>query len=134
MNGVSCSTAGGGPEVHLLKNKRSKRVGRASSPLLVRAGLGPEVQRAFDPLEEEHLMDDCAGNDGGPDQIIISEEEILTIGKRKDSSTTIPDDMDSGFGHSGGGGSQKLSGFDRFSDAWKVCQTRGCKLFSLKAE
>jgi hypothetical protein len=31
------------------------------------------------------------------------------------------DDMDSGFGPSGGGGSQKLNGLDRFSDAWKVC-------------
>ena len=30
------------------------------------------------------------------------------------------DDMDSGFGPSGGGGSTKLNGLDRFSDAWKV--------------
>ena len=43
-----------------------------------------------------------------------------TEGLLVDSTATVPDDMDSGFGPSGGGGSQKLGGFDRFSEAWKV--------------
>lgn len=76
--------------------KRSGRIGRASSPLLERAGLGPEVQRAFGLVPSEE------------------DEEV-----RMDSGTTTvvtnADDLDSGFGPSGGGGSQKLTGF-----AWKI--------------
>lgn len=45
----------------------------------------------------------------------------VTSGRQRiDSTATVPDDMDSGFGPSGGGGSQKLGGIDKLSEAWKV--------------
>lgn len=108
------------------RNKRSKRSGQASSPLLQRAGLGPDVLRAFG-LEQSHSL---ASKQSERMQGTSSDtnEPIGLMGggrNRINSSTTSEgmqrDDIDSGFGPSGGGGSQKLNGLDKFSDAMKVC-------------
>ena len=115
--------------MHVLKNKRSCRTGPASSPLLQRAGLGPEVQRAFGLSEQS--MDKLADNknkkenenEHDPVSEVADSDLIgpVTSGRQRiDSTATVPDDMDSGFGPSGGGGSQKLGGFDKLSEAWKV--------------
>lgn len=112
-------------EVHMLKNKRSYRA--ASSPLLQRAGLGPEVQRAFGLSEQSMDKQSDNKNKNENEHDPVSEvadsdlKEPITSGRQRiDSTATVPDDMDSGFGPSGGGGSQKLGGFDKFSEAWKV--------------
>jgi len=114
------------------RSKRCNRSGPTSSPLLKRAGLGPEMLRAFsvEPQSSHQLVgktslclqaeNTCVnGLDEGPVDMMGSGRD------RVNSITTFDelqrDDMDSGFGPSGGGGSQKLNGLDRFSDAWKVC-------------
>jgi hypothetical protein len=109
----------------MLKNKRSYRT--ASSPLLQRAGLGPEVQRAFGLSEQsiDKQADNKNKNENEHDPVSEMADSDLrgavTSGRQRiDSTATVPDDMDSGFGPSGGGGSQKLGGFDKFSEAWKV--------------
>jgi hypothetical protein len=109
----------------MLKNKRSYRA--ASSPLLQRAGLGPEVQRAFGLSEQSMDKQSDNKNKNENEHDPVSEvadsdlKEPITSGRQRiDSTATVPDDMDSGFGPSGGGGSQKLGGFDKFSEAWKV--------------
>ena len=122
----SSDTAAGIPEIHVHRssisssNRRPSRIRRATSPLLERAGLGPDVQRAFglDDQEERHQL----MMDGHREGVVVE----ITERQRNDSSTTLQDDQDSGFGPSGGGGSQKLSGFDRFSDAWKVRKSIIC--------
>lgn len=54
--------------------------------------------------------------------------DLMGVGRDRTNSATTSDgmqrdDVDSGFGPSGGGGSQKLTnGFDKFSDAWRVCR------------
>lgn len=108
--------------------KRQNRSGPASSPLLQRAGLGPDVLRAFG-LEQSR-----PGKQS--DRIIIMQGSSLSgmneatdsIGRDRINSSTNSermqrDDLDSGFGPSGGGGSQKFNRLDKFSDAWKVRHT-----------
>uniref|UniRef100_A0A0P6GFS4 Brain-specific angiogenesis inhibitor n=1 Tax=Daphnia magna TaxID=35525 RepID=A0A0P6GFS4_9CRUS len=109
--------------------RRFYRSGPASSPLLQRAGLGPDVVRAFS-LEQEsghQLLGNASTgrqSDISPARKIIGHEDLTKSNRNRINSTTTsdgmqPDDLDSGFGPSGGGGSQKFYGLDKFSDAWK---------------
>ncbi|KZS07008.1 Uncharacterized protein APZ42_029535 [Daphnia magna] len=109
--------------------RRFYRSGPASSPLLQRAGLGPDVVRAFS-LEQEsghQLLGNASTgrqSDISPARKIIGHEDLRKSNRNRINSTTTsdgmqPDDLDSGFGPSGGGGSQKFYGLDKFSDAWK---------------
>ncbi|KAK4018037.1 hypothetical protein OUZ56_000106 [Daphnia magna] len=109
--------------------RRFYRSGPASSPLLQRAGLGPDVVRAFS-LEQEsghQLLGNASTgrqSDISPAKKIIGHEDLTKSNRNRINSTTTsdgmqPDDLDSGFGPSGGGGSQKFYGLDKFSDAWK---------------
>ena len=75
--------------------------------------------------QEEHLVieaeDEATLSPKRPTLAIFPSDEVLQSGRQRvDSTASNADDLDSGFGPSGGGGSQKLNGFDRFSDAWKV--------------
>ncbi|XP_057370415.1 uncharacterized protein LOC130691484 [Daphnia carinata] len=109
--------------------RRFYRSGPASSPLLQRAGLGPDVMRAFS--QEQEAAQQLLGNastgrqsDISPSEAITGHGDLTKSNRDRINSTTIsegmqPDDLDSGFGPSGGGGSQKFYGLDKFSDAWK---------------
>lgn len=123
--------------------RRFYRSGPASSPLLQRAGLGPDVVRAFS-LEQEsghQLLGNASTgrqSDISPAKKIIGHEDLTKSNRNRINSTTTsdgmqPDDLDSGFGPSGGGGSQKFYGLDKFSDAWKVSQTQLILHFNLKS-
>ncbi|KAI9565392.1 hypothetical protein GHT06_009184 [Daphnia sinensis] len=114
--------------------RRFYRSGPASSPLLQRAGLGPDVMRAFS-LEQEsahQLLGNASTgrqSDISPATAIIEHGDMTKSNRDRINSTTTsdgmqPDDLDSGFGPSGGGGSQKFYGLDKFSDAWKVRETQ----------
>lgn len=114
---------------HVLRNKRMNRSCPASSPLLQRAGLGPDVLRAFGLEQSRSSVK--SGHLTSPAEI-DEPIDLLNGGRDRIHSAATSDgmqndDVDSGLGPSGGGGSQKLSGFDKFSDAWKVC-----RLFSNK--
>lgn len=105
--------------------KRSTRSCPASSPLLQRAGLGPDVLRAFG-IERSHSADRSSERlpEMLPNEVAQPDCMISSSRDRTNSVATSDgmqrDDLDSGFGPSGGGGSQKLNGTDKFSDAWKV--------------
>ncbi|EFX79778.1 hypothetical protein DAPPUDRAFT_104018 [Daphnia pulex] len=108
------------------RSKRCNRAGPASSPLLQRAGLGPEVLRAFgvEPQSSHQLVGKTTGCLQAENTSVNGPGDAMGSGRdRVNSIATCDgmqrDDMDSGFGPSGGGGSQKLNGLDRFSDAWK---------------
>ena len=104
------------------RTKRLNRFGPASSPLLQRAGLGPDVLRAFGLEHSSHKSSERL-------QTPTDEPtDLMDTGRERVNSATMSDgmlrdDLDSGFGPSGGGGSQKLNGFDKFSDALKVSLT-----------
>jgi hypothetical protein len=103
------------------RSKRFNRSGPASSPLLQRAGLGPDVLRAFgvEPQSSHQLASktsECLQAENTPVNGLDGPIDLIGSGRdRVNSITTFDgmqrDDMDSGFGPSGG---------DRFSDAWKV--------------
>ncbi len=106
------------------RTKRSNRSGPASSPLLQRAGLGPDVLRAFGMEHPSHKPSERQQTPTGePTDLNCSGRNRVNSATMSDGMTR--DDLDSGFGPSGGGGSQKLNGLDKFSDALKVSYKLG---------
>jgi hypothetical protein len=72
---------------------------------------------------------ECLRTENTPENGLDGPIDLIASSRDRVSSTAIfdgmqRDDMDSGFGPSGGGGSQKLNGLDRFSDTWKVCRLK----------
>ncbi|KAI9565389.1 hypothetical protein GHT06_009181 [Daphnia sinensis] len=117
------------------------RSGPASSPLLQRAGLGPDVLRALS-LEQEstsQLLENsltALQADVLPTESINGSGELIEFGRDQINSASSEgmqqDDLDSGFGPSGGGGSQKLNGLDKYSDTWKLLRRIRRKLKKLR--
>ena len=91
---------------------RSGRVEPASSSLLRRAGLGPDVRRAFD--------DDSADKtEAKIDPGNVEVEFHLLASHPATGDVRQREELDSGLGPSGGG-SQKFNRFDWVSDTFRV--------------
>ncbi|XP_057370422.1 uncharacterized protein LOC130691485 isoform X2 [Daphnia carinata] len=115
------------------RNRRFYRSSPASSPLLQRAGLGPDVLRALN-LEQEstHKLLDSSltalQSAVSPIEQISGSEDLTKFNRSRLNSTSSDgmqqDDLDSGFGPSGEGGSQKMDGLDKYSDAWQRIMAR----------
>uniref|UniRef100_A0A0P6EIG7 Brain-specific angiogenesis inhibitor n=1 Tax=Daphnia magna TaxID=35525 RepID=A0A0P6EIG7_9CRUS len=112
--------------------RRFYRCGPASSSLLQRAGLGPDVRALSLEQESTHqLLDNsltALQADISPTEAINGSGDLTEFSRDRINSTSSDgmqqDDLDSGFGPSGGGGSQKMNGLDKYSDAWKVRQMK----------
>uniref|UniRef100_A0A0P6DRA2 Brain-specific angiogenesis inhibitor n=1 Tax=Daphnia magna TaxID=35525 RepID=A0A0P6DRA2_9CRUS len=111
--------------------RRFYRCGPASSSLLQRAGLGPDVRALSLEQESTHqLLDNsltALQADISPTEAINGSGDLTEFSRDRINSTSSDgmqqDDLDSGFGPSGGGGSQKMNGLDKYSDAWKLAHT-----------
>ena len=122
-----------------VRSKRLKRTGPASLPLLQRAGLGLDVQRAFatdselsprhhpankNAAETHVLVVGQTSQDppGPPSGLHNNPHQLLPLR----ATSTVPsqgtqrEDSDSGLGPSGG--SQIFVGFEKLTDAWKVLE------------
>uniref|UniRef100_A0A0P5AMI9 Brain-specific angiogenesis inhibitor n=1 Tax=Daphnia magna TaxID=35525 RepID=A0A0P5AMI9_9CRUS len=120
--------------------RRFYRCGPASSPLLQRAGLGPDVRALSLEQESTHqLLDNsltALQADISPTEAINGSGDLTEFSRDRMNSTSSDgmqqDDLDSGFGPSGGGGSQKMNGLDKYSDAWKLLRRIRRKLKKLR--
>ena len=116
---------------HSIRNKRTSRTGSASLPLLQRAGLGLDVQRAF--AVDAELVEDLEpslSRGGARDLSVVDQvteprhvnnfqKNLLLRGESPTHFQNMhKDDSDSGLGPSGS--SQIFIGFEKLTDAWKV--------------
>ena len=117
------------------------RTGPASLPLLQRAGLGPDVLRAFDAGDDVGVGRSTAPPPPQPPQpqppqpspplTTTTAEQPTPLaaaaaaaaapeGVATSQGTPAREDSDSGLGPSSDGGSQFLVGLEKLADAWKV--------------